>query len=84
MRRYLADGVLAPQPPGLVLVEKGDGARPTRRGLIAALDLEHYDFNPGAKTLIRPTEGTILERLPPRVQVRERAAGVAACHGADR
>lgn len=36
-----------------------------------ALDLEHYDFTPGAKTLIRPTEGTIMERLPPRIRVRE-------------
>jgi hypothetical protein len=35
--------------------------------------LEHYDFNLGAKTLIRPTEGTIMERLPPRVRVREQA-----------
>ncbi|MGB5063864.1 MAG: DUF1015 domain-containing protein, partial [Candidatus Competibacter sp.] len=73
MRRYLADGVLAPQPPGLVLVERETVRGRTRWGLVVALDLEHYDFNPDAKTLIRPTEGTILERLPPRVRVRERA-----------
>jgi Protein of unknown function (DUF1015) len=41
--------------------------------LVVALDLEHYAFNAGAKTLIRPTEGTILERLPPRIRVREDA-----------
>lgn len=73
MHRYLADGVLEPQPPGLILVERETARGRTRRGLIAALDLEHYDFNPGAKTLIRPTEGTIMERLPPRVRVREQA-----------
>ncbi len=73
MRRYLAEGVLEPQPPGMVLVERETSRGRTRRGLIAALDLEHYDFNPGAKTLIRPTEGTIMERLPPRVRVREQA-----------
>ena len=73
MHRYLAEGVLAPQSPGLVLVERETARGRTRRGLVVALDLEHYDFNPGAKTLIRPTEGTILERLPPRVRVRERA-----------
>ncbi|HOW74575.1 MAG TPA: DUF1015 domain-containing protein [Candidatus Competibacteraceae bacterium] len=73
MRRYLAEGVLTPQPPGLILVERETARGQTRRGLIAALDLEHYDFNPGAKTLIRPTEGTIMERLPPRVRVREQA-----------
>ena len=74
MRRYLAEGVLTPQPPGLILVERETARGRTRRGLIAALDLEHYDFNPGAKTLIRPTEGTIMERLPPRVRVREQAS----------
>jgi len=68
MRRYLAEGVLVPQPPGLVRVERETARGRTRRGLIVALDLEHYDFNPGAKTLIRPTEGTILERLPARVR----------------
>lgn len=73
MRRYLAEGVLAPHAPGMVLVERETARGRTRRGLMVALDLEHYDFSPGAKTLIRPTEGTILERLPPRVRVREHA-----------
>ncbi|MFO1372911.1 MAG: DUF1015 domain-containing protein [Candidatus Competibacteraceae bacterium] len=73
MRRYLAEGVLVSQPPGLVLIDRETARGRSRKGLIVALDLEHYDFNAGAKTLIRPTEGTILERLPPRVQVREHA-----------
>ena len=73
MQRYLAEGVLTPQPPGLALVERETARGRTRRGLVAALDLEHYDFNPGAKPLIRPTEGTIMDRLPPRVRVREHA-----------
>lgn len=73
MSRYLAEGVLEPQPPGFILVERETARGRTRKGLIAALDLDHYDFNPGAKTLIRPTEGTILERLPPRIRVRENA-----------
>lgn len=45
----------------------------TRRGLVVCLDLEHYDFNKGAQTLIRATEGTILDRLPPRIRIREKA-----------
>ncbi len=73
MRRYLAEGTLVPQPPGFLLVERETAHGRSRKGLIAALDLEHYDFKRGAKTLIRPTEGTILERLPPRVRVRENA-----------
>jgi hypothetical protein len=73
MRRYLAEGILVPQPPGLMLVERETARGRSRKGLIAALDLECYDFTVGAKPLIRPTEGTILERLPPRVRVREGA-----------
>lgn len=73
MRRYLAEEILLPQPPGFVLVEREMRSGQVRKGLIAALDLECYDFKAGARALIRPTEGTILERLPPRVRVRENA-----------
>jgi hypothetical protein len=73
MRRYMAEGILVEQSPGLVLIERQTARGRTRRGLIAALDLAHYDFTPGAKSLIRPTEGTIMARLPPRLRVREGA-----------
>lgn len=72
MRRYLAQGVFTEQL-GLVLVERITAHGRTRRGLVAALDLEQYSFAPGSKPLIRPTEGTIVERLPPRVRVRAQA-----------
>ena len=38
-----------------------------------ALDLEQYDYNKGSTSLIRATEGTILERIPPRVRIRSGA-----------
>jgi hypothetical protein len=59
--------------PGLILVERQAGAR-TRHGLMLTLDLEEYDFNKGSQTLIRATEGTILDRLPPRIKIRKGAA----------
>ena len=58
---------------GFVLVERTAGGK-TRHGLMLALDLEEYDFNRGATSLIRATEGTILERIPPRVRIRSGAA----------
>ncbi len=73
MQRYLAEGILVAHSPGLVRVEREMARGRIRKGLIVALDLECYDFNTGAKTLIRPTEGTIVERLPPRIRVREGA-----------
>ena len=70
MREYLADGTLVPAVrDGFVLVERRTPAG-VRPGLVAALDLEAYDFTPGAAGLIRATEGTVLERVPPRAQIR--------------
>ena len=37
---------------------------------MGALDLEEYDFTPGATTLCRPTEETVPARIPPRQRVR--------------
>ncbi len=73
MERYLADGILQELAPGFVLLDRQTAHVPSRKGLVVALDLEHYDYLPGAQTLIRATEGTILDRLPPRIRVREKA-----------
>lgn len=70
MDAYLADGTLEEQPPGFILIDRKTAEVESRKGLILALDLECYDYNKGAKSLIRATEGTILDRLPPRVKVR--------------
>jgi hypothetical protein len=72
MRRYLDEGILQPHT-GLIYVERTVGGR-TRRGLVLCLDLEHYDYNKGSNSLIRATEGTIVDRLPPRMKIREGAA----------
>src|SRR6056297_42284 len=73
METYLAQGILEEQPPGLILVNRSTSAVPSRKGLMVALDLERYDYRPGSQSLIRATEGTIIERLPPRIRVRENA-----------
>ena len=70
MGDYLEKGVLVPAvKDGFVLVERVTGAG-VRPGLVAALDLEAYDFRSGSHSLIRATEGTVLERVPPRMRVR--------------
>ncbi|GMO44767.1 MAG: DUF1015 domain-containing protein [Termitinemataceae bacterium] len=43
-----------------------------RRGLVVAIDLEQYDWRKN-ETLIRATEGTIQDRLPPRMEIRRSA-----------
>ena len=57
-----------------MLVERTTPYTPLRRGIVVALDLDKYDYRPGTRSLIRPTEETILERLPPRVRIRKGAA----------
>ncbi len=71
MRRYLADGLLH-EHAGPIYVERTLAHR-VRRGLMLELDLEHYDFSSGSTSLIRPTEGTMVERLAPRIEVRSGA-----------
>ena len=73
MRAYLADGTLAELPAGMVLTERHSGGACPRRGLVLAVDLEAYDYKPGSASLIRPTEKTVEERIPPRLKVRQGA-----------
>lgn len=73
MEKYLADGSLVEQPASFVLIDRKTSEVESRKGLMIALDLEQYDYSKGSASLIRATEGTILDRLPPRIKVREHA-----------
>jgi hypothetical protein len=73
MRRYLDTGMLVSPGAGLIYLERQTARGNLRKGLIAAVDLEAYDYRRGATSLVRATEGTVLDRIPPRVKIRERA-----------
>lgn len=74
MREYLAQGVLETAVnDGFILTERSTGSG-ARTGLLVLMDLEGYSYQTGSRSLIRATEGTVLERIPPRVQVRRGAA----------
>ncbi|HVN71296.1 MAG TPA: DUF1015 domain-containing protein [Desulfomonilia bacterium] len=73
MESYLAEGILVPQGEGFVLIERITARGTIRRGLLVCLDLEHYDYRQGCTCLIRASEGTVIERLPARVKIREGA-----------
>ncbi|MFA6308302.1 MAG: DUF1015 domain-containing protein [Clostridia bacterium] len=73
MKQYIDGNVLVSQDSGFILVERKTSNCPSRKGLILALDLEKYDYSEDSQTLIRATEGTVLDRLPPRVKIRENA-----------
>ena len=79
MAEYLAKGLLRPAvDPGFILCERTI-ASGSRLGLVCAVDLEQYSFEKGSLPLIRPTEQTITDRLPPRLKIR-RGAPVELTH----
>lgn len=71
MRGYLSGGVFK-ERTGLILVERTTSSG-TRTGIVLAVDLEAYSYEKGSEAPIRSTEATILERIPPRVEIRKNA-----------
>lgn len=73
MYEYLDTGVLQSIGEGFVLIERSTPITSKRLGLVMAVDLEDYSFVREDKANIRATEGTVVERIPPRVKIREHA-----------
>ena len=69
-RTYLDEGILKSLGTGFILTDRATELHPSRRGLMAAIDLEGYSFEPGNKNICRATEGTVLSRIPPRIRIR--------------
>jgi len=79
MGDYIAHGIFAEAAASFVYLERvlpgsHKHTHPrVRKGLVGMLDLEAYDYAPGSKNLARATEGTVVERIPARVRIRENA-----------
>ena len=71
---YQSNGLFQEYPESLIYVERKLHNGAVRRGLVGMVDLEEYDYRPGSTSLIRATEGTVLSRIPPRVEVRKNAS----------
>ena len=74
MQEYCGGDIFAPPRRSPVYLERATPAGEVRRGLVIALDLEQYAWDPASRPLIRSTEGTVPERLPPRMEIRRGAA----------
>ena len=73
MRAYLDSGLFYVLNDSYVYVERTVAPGRVRRGLVGKIDLEQYDYSADSRSLVRPTEGTVESRLPPRMRVREQA-----------
>ena len=73
MEDYLQSSLFRAYPDSLIYTERTLHDGSVRRGIVGLLDLEQYDYRKGAASLARATEGTVLERIPARVKIRENA-----------
>lgn len=73
MENYLKNGVFCEVENTFVYVEREVTGGKTRKGIVGLIDLENYSYQKGSKALIRATEATVIERIPPRVAIRKDA-----------
>lgn len=73
MARYYENGIFTKYENAYIYVERTLENGSVRPGLVGMVDLEAYDYNPGSVSLIRATEKTVLERIPPRKEIRKDA-----------
>ena len=74
MLEYIGSGVFEEYKDSFIYVERIQSDGRLRAGIVGAVDLEKYDYNEGSTSEIRATEKTVLERIPPRVQIRKDAS----------
>ena len=74
MEKYLDDGIFEEYKDTFILVERMQSNGKVRKGIIGVMDLEEYDFSKGSQSKIRATEGTIIDRIPPRQKIRRNAS----------
>ena len=70
MKQYMENGTLSEIGNCMVLLDRSTELTPRRLGLILSVDLEAYSFIREDHALIRATEGTVIERIPPRKKIR--------------
>lgn len=70
MNNYLNDDLFETLHDTMIYLERTDSTGKVREGLIGMIDLDSYDYNVGSKSLVRATEKTVIERIPPRKKVR--------------
>ena len=73
IQKYLDNGTLIDHDECFILVERKTSVVERRLGLVISIDLEDYTYAKGVKSLIRASEATIVERIPPRLRIRENA-----------
>lgn len=70
MADYCKSDVFKKYESSYIYIERTQKNGKVRKGIIGAVDLEDYEYQKGSESKIRATEGTVTERIPPRLKVR--------------
>lgn len=73
MQNYIDNGVFKTLKDSFVLVKRTTASGVSRLGVVLAVDLEDYCFTHPSTAAIKSTEGVVLDRIPPRLKIRENA-----------
>ncbi len=73
MQEYQKNGYVKEHAPGLIILDRSTPFVKSRKGIMLCIDLEHYDYSSGSQSLVRATEKTVEDRLPPRMEIRRDA-----------
>lgn len=73
MEKLINEDFFKEYKDSMIYLERTQADGKVREGLMGIVDLEDYSYEKGSQTLIRATEKTVIERIPPRVKVRENA-----------
>lgn len=73
MKEYLEADIFNEYKDAMIFVERKLKDGRTRKGIVGKIDLEAYDYTVGSTSAVRATEGTVLSRIPPRVEIRKDA-----------
>lgn len=74
MDNFIDSNVFKEYKNSMIYIERTQGNGILRNGVIGMIDLEEYDFCKGSTSQVRATEATVIERIPPRIKVREGAS----------
>ena len=74
MDEYITKDIFKEYKNTMIYVERIQSNGIMRAGIIGMIDLEEYDFTKGSTSSVRATEATVIERIPPRIKVRQGAA----------
>jgi hypothetical protein len=73
MAEYIKENLFETYENCFVYVERTLGDGDIRKGVVGMIDLDMYDYSSNANAPIRATEKTVIERIPPRVEIRKDA-----------